>query len=386
MHATPQVSAVTRGPAHHFFGYYDLCPWDATGRFLLVLETAFMDRPPSAQDAATVGLVDLQDNCSFHPLATTRAWNWQQGCRLQWMPNAADRLIIYNYLQDGQFVSVILDVHTGKRRAIGHPIYTVAPDGGQAMTLNFARVHRTRPGYGYAGAPDPWADDPHPDEDGIWRLNLHTGRCELVISLADMAARDPIASMDGAQHWFNHLLFNPEGSRFIFLHRWKGPREKFRAHRLYTANPEGSDICCLAGPELVSHFDWCGVSKVLAWARVAGRGDHFYMFTDRSSEFEVIGEGVIDCDGHCSYSPDGRWVLTDTYPDAAGNRTLIAYHPATNRRVDLGAFYSPPQLRDEIRCDLHPRWSRDGRKICFDSAHEGNRQVYVVDFPPADEG
>jgi hypothetical protein len=32
-----------------------------------------------------------------------------------------------------------------------------------------------------------------------------------------------------------------------------------------------------------------------------------------------------------------------------------------------------------IRCDLHPRWGRDGRAVCIDSAHEGARQMYVLD-------
>jgi Tol biopolymer transport system component len=29
--------------------------------------------------------------------------------------------------------------------------------------------------------------------------------------------------------------------------------------------------------------------------------------------------------------------------------------------------------------DLHGRWSRDGYRICFDSAFEGRRQLYVTD-------
>ena len=35
------VRAVTRGPRHHFFGYYDKCPWDASGRYMLAVETTF---------------------------------------------------------------------------------------------------------------------------------------------------------------------------------------------------------------------------------------------------------------------------------------------------------------------------------------------------------
>ena len=42
------VQQITRGPFYHFFGYYDKCPWDVTGRTLLGMRVAFMDRPPTA--------------------------------------------------------------------------------------------------------------------------------------------------------------------------------------------------------------------------------------------------------------------------------------------------------------------------------------------------
>ena len=56
--AYPAARAVTRGPRYHFFGYYDKHPWNASGRYMLGLETTFMDRPPTAEDGAIVGLID----------------------------------------------------------------------------------------------------------------------------------------------------------------------------------------------------------------------------------------------------------------------------------------------------------------------------------------
>lgn len=372
------VRAVTQGPQHHFFGYYDKPPWDATGRCMLGLRVPFANREPGPDDAATVGIIDLEAGCSFHPLAETRAWNWQQGTMLQWLPSAPDRLIAFNDRDGDRFVSVLLDVHTGERRVLPRPIYAISRDGSRALSVNFARLNDLRPGYGYAGPTDPWRDDPQPDDEGIYIMDLETGDNRLIISIGQVAAIRRDHTMEGYHHWFNHLLFGPDDSRFIFLHRWRR-HDGGRYTRMFTARPDGSEIFCVSDHEMVSHFDWRNERQILAWATRREVGDRFFLFTDRSGDFEVVGEGVLTTDGHCSYSPDGRWILTDTYPRERRVRALMLYDWRNDRRVDVGEFFSPPELEGPIRCDLHPRWSRDGREVCIDSAHEGTRQMYVLD-------
>ena len=382
MSDTPEpiaASAVTHGPRFHFFGYYDKFPWDLTGRYLLGLETTFMDRPPAPDDVAVVGMVDLAEGNRWQPLAETKAWNWQQGTMLQWLPTAPDREIIHNSREADRFVSVVRDVFTGEARTLPRPVYAVSRDGRQAVTLNFSRVADTRPGYGYVGLPDPSVDNLCPDDDGIYWMDIETGESRLIISLEQIVDIGRDSSMDGAKHWFNHLQFNHDGSRFLFLHRWK-QSDRGRWTRLFTANPDGSDICCVSDHEMTSHFDWRNSTQILAWARRHGIGDRYFLFTDRSEQVDIIGEGALTCDGHCSYSPDGRWMLTDTYPDASDSkRTLILYRLEDGHRVDVGRYYSLPEIAGEIRCDLHPRWGRDGRQVCFDSVHEGHRQIYTID-------
>jgi len=99
-----------------------------------------------------------------------------------------------------------------------------------------------------------------------------------------------------------------------------------------------------------------------------------------TSAVTVIGGGILTENGHMSYSPCGRWILSDTYPDPVSHeRTLFIYDTREGRRHDLGSFYADPKIDKHCRCDLHPRWSRDGAAICIDSVHEGERQMYLID-------
>ena len=374
--ATP----ITREPLHHFFGYYDKCPWSGSEKYMLVLEVDFMDRPPSPNDIVKIGLIDLRDY-RLNIIGTSKAWNWQQGCMAQWLPPKLDERIVYNDRLGNRFVSIILDIEKNERRILPLPIYCVSHDGRYGLSLNFARLDHTRPGYGYKGVPDPYRNVPAPKEDGIFLMDLDSGEYELIISLAEIASYRHTSSMDNAIHWFNHLLFNPSDSRFVFLHRWSRSRGGEHWYtRMFTSDRDGSEIYCVTDHEYVSHFDWRDSDHILAWARRYGLGDHYYLFKDREDEVEIVGKGVLTENGHCSYSPDRKWILTDTYPDERGFQKIILYNVEKNFRIDLGEFYSLPNLRGEIRCDLHPRWSRDGRKICFDSTHEGSRQMYVINI------
>ncbi|SCU75405.1 conserved hypothetical protein [Cupriavidus necator] len=107
-----------------------------------------------------------------------------------------------------------------------------------------------------------------------------------------------------------------------------------------------------------------------------------------TSKVEVIGHGILTENGHMTFSPTNkRWLLSDTYPDAHTNeRVLFLFDMAQGVRHDLGSYYTSPDLKKENRCDLHPRWSRDGRHVCIDSIHDSERQMYIVDVSALTDG
>jgi hypothetical protein len=101
--------AVTRGPRQHYFGYYNQQQFDPTGRYLLGHECSFIGRMQKPEDAAAVGLVDLAAGSNWLPLAETKAFSWQIGGMLEWLPGSRDR-IIHNDRRNGTLVSVIRDL------------------------------------------------------------------------------------------------------------------------------------------------------------------------------------------------------------------------------------------------------------------------------------
>jgi len=373
---------VTRGPLYHWFGYYDMPVWDVSGRYLLSLEVDFQDRPPTADDEATIGMSDLHTG-EYIRLTQTCAFNWQQGAMMHWLPRDPGRSIVFNDRIEGRFVSVIMDVFTGERCILGRATSDVGLGGRLALGLNFARIAETRPGYGYAGPSDPYQDELHPAEDGVYVIDISTGEDWLAVSMGDVY--DYLGQpqdMTPAKMWFNHTLLNPSETRFVFLVRWVPKGEQVWKTLMFAANPDGSDLRLVLEGPLISHFDWRNDEQVLAWARVQDHGDHFYLINERTGEWEIVGRELLTADGHCSYSHNGRWILTDTYPAPPHYlRTLKVYLVEEDREVIVGRYKSPPPFVGEIRCDLHPRWSRDDRQICFDSVHEGTRQVYVVETP-----
>jgi hypothetical protein len=122
-----------------FFGYYDKSPWDPSGRYLLFLSSAFDDRMPGAKDVAQICLLDLSSPTDVRIIGETRAWCWQQGAMLQWL--GATQQIVFNDLVNNEYVSRIIGLNGNQIRLLPRPIYALSKGGGQAVSLDFERIH-----------------------------------------------------------------------------------------------------------------------------------------------------------------------------------------------------------------------------------------------------
>lgn len=412
-----RLAFATPPESEHYFGYYCCSPLSANGQHLLAHRSNFGARELTMADRVSVGVFEVRTG-GWREIAVTRSFNWQQGAMLQWLgPDFASR-VIFNDQEGDRFVARVADVNSGQVATAGPAIYAVHPSGDLALGVRFERHYYTR-AYHYEGVADArWNVPIHPD-DGILAIDLRSGRSNLLIRTADIAAMDPPPGMDGLSHWLEHILWNPAGSRFAFLHRF-GTAQRYTT-RVFTANADGGDIWCMPGWQewQYSHMAWRDndsfvmfsaktkplagkyaamtesrnpVNAAIVWAyrflkrfvprdftarRALSSG--YALVRDRTGVVELLSTGLLREDGHPSWTQDGRFMLTDTYALEDGNRRLLLFDAAEDRIDELGRFYSPYNNCGH-RCDLHPRFSLDERYAIIDTAHTGRRQIMVLEL------
>lgn len=362
----------------YFFGYYDKSPWDVTGRYMICMRAKDTWSVPDPLDTADIMLIDTEDNNSIRKLATTHTWNVQQGCMAQWLGPYFSNRILYNDMREGKYCSVVLDITTGEERVLPMPAYTISADGKTALSLDFSRLHSLRPGYGYAALPESTKDVALPDTTAVWEMDIETGEVTELLTYTDFAEFHPRSEMqeEGSVHKVNHLMLSPNGKRFMVLYRWFCGQRKYT--RLITCNVDGSDMYVLSDDDMVSHCYWKNDEEIIAFERKKECGPGYYLMKDKTQEWKHLW-GQLSNDGHPSYCPvESDLVVFDTYPNRARVQEVKIAKDTDPEPRTIAKVFAPFRYDNDTRCDLHPRWSRDGKKICFDSTFEGRKGLYII--------
>ncbi len=350
---------LTKGPKFHWFGYYDKLQFDSTSRYALGMEVGFQGRSPSGTDAVRIGMIDTEDGDRWTDLGPIDSLELATRLHVA-VASRIETEIIWNDREGDQYVSHILDVKTGKKRTLPAPIYAISPDARWAVHPDFRRLHDTRPGYGYAGIPDPNRDVLAPKDSGIWKMSLDTGKEEFLFSVSDIGqVRDGHTDIDkganGAKQWFNHLLFAPDGSKFCFLHRWAHASDPNAfITRLVTVKADGKDPYVLDPYGKTSHFIWRDPDHILAWAYHPSHGEKFYLYTDRTTDVQVVGPDVMTVNGHVTYLAGHKWLLNDTYPGQRAQPESLPLRTQDRKASSARTFSFTARIQRRVPLRLTP--------------------------------
>ena len=284
----------------------------------------------------------------------------------------------YNDWEGDQLVSRTFNPETGKMRTLNSPVAAISPTKPEGIGLSFARMAMCRAVVGYASNIDEsvWADQP--EDDGLFTIDFKTGESKLLLSIADVLAASTHPASEKGKAWFNHVYYNTDGTRLMFLCRIRDTGKHKTS--MWTVNVDGTELeCQIEFDHHTSHFAWRDPKHIMISTSVSGKMQ-FVEFVDREKTFVPFGNGNFPSDGHNAFSPDREWVVCDWYPkNEARLAGLMLYNIERDEKIMLGEFHHPEIYTGDIRCDLHPRWSRDGKTITFDSVHGDQRQIYLVD-------
>lgn len=376
-----KIREISPEEGQYFFGYYDLQPYHSSGKYHLCHKVPFVDRIPEPEDVAELGYIDLETH-KFHKIAETTAWNFQQGAMLQWY---GEDHILYNIRSGNGFKTAITNWKTGETVTRPMPSANVSADGRYSLSINFSRIFDFRPGYGYAGVPDPFYEAKYPAEDGVWLQDLKTGESKLIISYERMAREFPQPPYTDHKLVVNHITFNPSGTRFLMLLRdMPGPGGRHRT-MLLTSDLEGN-MYKLTDYEVNSHYHWKDDREILMIYGTGERGffpfkHALFRMEDQTPHKMLIPEEQFYTDIHCLYSPDRRYITGDSYPDKIeSKRTIFLYDTETKQCMKLARIYSNEFPITDLRCDLHVRWHPFEKKLSFDSNATGRRTIQEMDL------
>lgn len=368
-----KIEAFNNLKSTDFFGYYNLSPWQVNSNRAIFLRHTSKKKTPSLNLPVEVV---YKDNIELKVLDVNYAWNWQQGCMLQWFDSEN---IIYNHCATprGKVNTRIFNVGLNKLEAeIEWPYYTLSHNRQFALSLNFMRLNQLRPEYGYS-CMHYKANISRHNSDGVFYMDLKNVSAKLLVTLDEIVAFNHTDDMNNAIHKINHLDINPDDSKVMFLHRWfvNGvKRTRLLVYDLFT-----NKLTYIHGDEMVSHCCWLNNDTILGFCKFSGVGNRYAIFDLKNQKKEILNN-LPHIDGHPSKSPMSDWIVTDTYPNKMRMSKLIIYNYKTDKLITIGEFYQPCAFVKEQRIDLHPKWSPDGKVLAFESGHSGKRKLYSINI------
>ena len=395
-----------------FFGYYDKPQISPCNEYFLSHKINFLDRYPNYDDEIDVGYFDI-NNGKFLKIESTSACNFQQGSMLNWFFKSDE--IIFNKLVNGNYRSLIKNIKNNNSNLIDCPLYALSNNKDFFLTINFLNLSIHKRGYGYdykfkSNFKNYFHD---PKEIGIWIYVFSKNKIFKLIDIKEIH--------NDNNCWIEHISISPDNYHFIFMLRYKlndgGIRDK-----LYLSNIDKNTLVEIKTFARGSHYNWIDNNSFIIYGGVNTSfnkirhqktlqnltyakklikiyhklikhntdlskfitGDSYYIYNIETKIKKKIQAKFNKEDGHPSVSNNYKnLMITDQYSDIINNKypKLFLYDLKESKLIEELKFDSISTLDNSgFRCDLHPRFSTDGKFFSIDLFLDQQRsfQIYKI--------
>jgi len=356
-----KVLQLTNSGQRSVHGYYDLPPWSRqTGQI------AFSSLLPGAVEGDIY--VMGRDGSDITHLGRSRSMSANGGALVQW---SADGERVYFRDREGDTSLIAwVDVDGGRRGAIPGDLRMICPTGNRNVYhTNCANM----------------ADSAllvDRDGQGVFIMDLHTGRSEMIVSVEECLALH--ARRDEIRDWhlyIKHTKWSSDGQRIMFVFT-----NEIRYAAKYAEEPRVKDICVVNADgtdlrnigEFGHHPLWHpGGREILANCRWEGRPGLSLVLIDADTGERRLATTAIAGAGHPSFSPDGKYIAVDYVLNREGYGSINLVDVEANRVEH--AVQVRVTNHSHTGTHLHPAWSWDSKQLLFASDSSGIAQLCVID-------
>ena len=361
---------------HVFRGYYDLSYMSEDQNKLLVHRLS-KNATYNKSNSVQIGYYDLQTD-KFCKVAESSAWCWQQGSRLRWHP-AQNNVVLFNDVDKANNKYITRVVNAQDKQTIGKidfPLYDLSHDFSYGLSVNFSRLQRLRPGYGYNYFDDPTKGIMAPEYDGLFKVDLRGNKGILLYSLKELADKGSVP--DEYECYLNHISIAPDDQHFLFFLISCKSGVKGWNTVLFISDKEGTELKVLQKEDRVSHYCWIDNENIMVTCHKEDNSEYYCTFNIVSGAKKVWNIENLGVDGHPNVFGDDEFI-TDTYPRDNSLQRIRFFRETDKTAKTAMSIYHDYRLRGEKRCDLHPSVECGGKYISVDTTYrDGLRSVLVL--------
>lgn len=355
--------------SHYFCGYYDFDPISIDSKSILCHKISNNYTVNICPPQGEVGIISI-DTGEFQYLSKTNALNWQLGSRVQWL---SGNEIIFNDIVENFHCSKIVDINTRKiNKTFNRAFWAISPDKKIGGSLNFSRIHTKRPGYGY----------PLKSIDGkkevLNLFSINDGKSILTLSIDQILENINFDHSGQSDPYLNHIAWSPCSSKLLTIFHFAEKQNMER--KIYPVLVDLNKKKCKLIHDVgyFSHHVWLNNEQLLAYIML--NGNYCFAIWNEDEGWVPVENSLPRFDGHPYPVNKTNSVVVDSYPNRFGRMSLYIGSSISNERLEkILEIYNPISYKGPLRCDLHPRVSKNNKFIICDIPSYDGRKILLIE-------
>lgn len=314
----------------------------------------------------------FSDNGEFRRLKNTQLCSWQLGSQLLW---AGKDKVLFNCIINDKPKSALYDLNKKKVIKSFHQlIYNIDNSYKKFISINFYDLYKNRSGYGYDLKK--YQNDNRYCNQDLKIINIKDGRVLNIIKKNFILKK--FKSYISTKFHFNHATFSPSGKTIIFF--LVDTENSERKILVFYFNLLSKKLTLIKKINRISHYCWIDNKSILFTDLGFKNTVNYQIYNFLNNKIYPSGLRMKQ-DGHPMINPKNKNLfVTDTYPNKYGFQKLIVFNLKLKKIIWETELYFSTDFLGKSRCDLHPKWDIDGKKIVIDYAIKNQRFIRVYDY------